>query len=138
MHRFAVRVYFEDTDFSGVVYHANYLRYMERARSDLLRVAGIDQRTAFEDGVGVYVVRDLRIGYVAPARLDDDLIIETRVAELGAAVVTMTQHVRCADRLLAEATVRAAFLSPEGRPRRQPAEWMTRYRALMPAQPTQG
>ena len=63
-HHFAVRVYFEDTDFSGVVYHANYLRFMERGRSDLLRLLGIDQRGAHEGGEGVYVVADLQIRYL--------------------------------------------------------------------------
>ena len=62
-HRFPVHVYFEDTDLSGVVYHANYLRFMERARSDMLRAAGIDQRAAFESGEGVYAITNLAIRY---------------------------------------------------------------------------
>ena len=70
-----MRVYFEDTDLSGVVYHANYLRYMERARSDMLRAAGIDQRAAHEAGEGAYAIRDLAIRYRAPARLDDALMV---------------------------------------------------------------
>ena len=75
VHHFPLRVYFEDTDLSGLVYHANYLRYMERARSDMLRVAGIDQRAAQEEGTGVYAVTDLKIAYRRPARLDDDLLV---------------------------------------------------------------
>ncbi|WP_374298028.1 YbgC/FadM family acyl-CoA thioesterase, partial [Sphingomonas sp.] len=78
-HRMGVRVYFEDTDLSGVVYHANYLRYMERARSDMLRVAGIDQRAAFEAGEGAYAVADVTLRFRAPARLDDALLIVSRV-----------------------------------------------------------
>src|SRR5436309_10337667 len=83
-HRFAVRVYFEDTDLSGVVYHANYLRYMERARSDMLRVAGIDQRAAHEAGEGAYAVTDIAIRYAASARLDDDLIVTSKLIEVSA------------------------------------------------------
>ncbi|WP_243453820.1 YbgC/FadM family acyl-CoA thioesterase [Sandaracinobacteroides saxicola] len=131
VHRFAVRVYFEDTDFSGVVYHANYLRYMERARSDLLRVAGIDQREAHASGTGVYAIRDLSIDYLSPARLEDDLLIETRVTALGAATVSMVQAISRDGRLLTDATIRAAFLTPDGRPRRQPADWMAGFRRLM-------
>src|SRR5690606_15357523 len=74
-HRFVLRVYFEDTDLTGVVYHANYLRYLERARSDMLIAAGIDQRSAFESGEGAYAVRSLNIRYRAPARLGDELTV---------------------------------------------------------------
>ena len=70
-HHFALRVYFEDTDVAGVVYYANYLKYMERARSDMLRVVGIDQRAAIESGEGVYVVAEAHIKYRASAKLDD-------------------------------------------------------------------
>lgn len=133
-HRFAVRVFFEDTDLSGVVYHANYLRFFERARSDMLRVAGIDQRGSFDAGVGVYAVRDMALDYAAPARLDDALLIETRVTELRAATVTMAQRCFRGQTYLVGATVRAAFLTRDGRPRRQPAEWVARFAELMPAQ----
>ena len=133
-HRYPVRVFFEDTDLSGVVYHANYLRFFERARSDLLRVAGIDQRGAFDAGTGVYAVRDMTLDYAAPARLDDALLIETRVSELRAATVTMTQRCLRGPDYLVGATVRAAFLTREGRPRRQPADWIERFAALMPPQ----
>jgi acyl-CoA thioester hydrolase len=125
-----LRIWFEDTDFSGLVYHANYLRYMERARSDLLAVLGIDQRAAFEAGEGVYAVADLAIRYLAPARLSDRLTVETRLLALGAATVSMAQTIRRNDQLLTDATVRAAFLTVSGRPRRQPADWLARYRAF--------
>lgn len=130
-HLFAVRVYFEDTDLSGVVYHANYLRFMERARSDLLRQLGIDQRAAFETGVGVYAVADLSLRFLAPARLDDDLLVETQAFELKAATVLLAQSIRRAATPIVEARVRLAFLSPAGRPQRQPADWLARYRALL-------
>ena len=129
-HFYACRVYFEDTDLSGVVYHANYLRYMERARSDLLRVLGIDQRGAYEGGEGVYAVADLSIRYAAPARLNDALMVETRCTALGGASVTMRQRIFRDEVLLTDATVRAGFLTREGRPRRQPAAWVELFRGL--------
>ncbi|WP_448585376.1 YbgC/FadM family acyl-CoA thioesterase [Thermaurantiacus sp.] len=128
-----MRVYFEDTDLSGVVYHANYLRYMERARSDLLHLIGVDQRACLEAGGGVYAVADLEIRYRAPARLGDDLLVETRCLGVGAASVTMAQRILRGPRLLAEARVRAGFLSCDGRPQRQPAGWIARYGALSAA-----
>src|SRR3546814_881037 len=80
-HWFALRVYFEDTDLSGIVYHANYLRFMERARSDMLRAAGIDQRAAAENQDGVYAIADLQIRYRRPAKLDDALVVKSRSEE---------------------------------------------------------
>ncbi|MFN3371911.1 MAG: YbgC/FadM family acyl-CoA thioesterase [Sphingomonadaceae bacterium] len=133
VHRFAVRVYFEDTDLSGVVYHANYLRYMERARSDLLHVLGIDQRAAHEAGEGAWAVADLAVRYRAPARLGDELLVETRCLKLGAASVEMAQSILRDGMRLTEATVRAGFVAPDGRPRRQPADWLARFSALAPA-----
>ena len=138
-HLFAVRVYYEDTDLSGIVYHANYLRWFERARSDMLRLWGIDQRSAQESGEGVYSVADLKIRYRAPARLDDDVLVESSALHLGAASVTLRQ---CAFRieggqaseLLAEADVRIGFISPDGRPRRQPAAWRDALASHLPAQ----
>lgn len=131
MHRFPVRVFFEDTDLSGVVYHANYLRYMERARSDLLRVLGIAQRAAFDAGEGVYAVADLQIRYAAPARLDDALVVETRCLSIGGASVAMGQRILRDDTLLTDATVRAGFLTIAGRPRRQPADWVARFQSML-------
>lgn len=129
-HRFALRVYFEDTDFTGVVYHANYLRYLERARSDMLRAAGIDQRASHEAGGGVYAVSALSIRYRAPARLDDALVVVSKVAEVRAAACIVHQRVMRGPDMLAEAEVTAVFLSAEGRPRRQPAQWIAAFEAL--------
>ncbi|KQN91043.1 thioesterase [Sphingomonas sp. Leaf231] len=129
-HLFALRVYFEDTDLSGVVYHANYLRYMERARSDMLRLAGVDQRGHFESGGGAYAIADLAIKYRAPARLDDALLIESRMTQMRAASVVIHQTVRRGAELLAHATVTAALVGPDGRPRRQPAAWVDTFRRL--------
>jgi acyl-CoA thioester hydrolase len=130
-HRFPVRVYFEDTDLSGVAYHATYLRWMERARSDMVRMAGIDQRGTFEAGGGVYVVADLAIRYLAPARLDDALLVASRLTQLRAAGVVIRQRISRGDRLLTDATVTAALVGPEGRPRRQPAAWAAAFRPLL-------
>lgn len=127
VHLFPLRIYYEDTDLSGLVYHANYLRFMERARSDLLRLLGIDQRAAIEAGAGAYAVADLSIRYLKPARLDDALVVETRAAELRAASVHLHQVIRRGEDLLTSAEVRVGFLAPNGRPRRQPAEWRTAF-----------
>jgi len=133
LHLFPVRVYYEDTDLSGIVYHANYLRWFERARSDLLRLLGIDQRAAAEQGEGTYAVAELTIRYLAPAKLDDALAIATEAAELGAASVRLRQRAFRNEALLAEALVRVGFISPDGRPRRQPSAWRTAFGPLLPA-----
>ena len=132
-HRFPVRVYFEDTDLSGVVYHANYLRFMERARSDMLGCVGIDQRAAFDSSEGVYAVANLAIKYRAPARLDDALTVVSHVQAVGAATATIHQAVMRGGELLTEATVTAAFLTREGRPRRQPKPWVEAFARLASA-----
>ncbi len=129
-HYYAVRVYYEDTDLSGITYHANYLRWFERARSDLLRHLGIDQRAAVETGEGAYAVADLTLRYVKPARLDDDVLIETRCTQIGAASCRMDQRAWLDDTLCAEAALRVGFVSPDGKPRRQPAAWREAFAAF--------
>ena len=133
VHRFAVRAYFEDTDLTGMVYHANYLRWFERARSDMVRLLGIDQRAARDAGEGNYAVSDLAIRYFAPARLDDDVLIETRAEDLGAASCRLLQKAFRDETLLAEMRVRIGFVGPDGRPRRQPAAWRAAFAALAPS-----
>jgi acyl-CoA thioester hydrolase len=130
VHHFALRVYFEDTDLTGIVYHANYLRYMERARSDMLRAAGIDQRAAHEAGEGAYAVAEMAIRYRRPARLDDALVVHSRVTAVRAASCLIHQRVIRGDEVVAEADVTAAFLSPGGRPRRQPRAWVEAFERL--------
>jgi acyl-CoA thioester hydrolase len=130
-HVFRVRVYFEDTDLSGIVYHANYLRYMERARSDMLRLAGIDQRAANDAGEGAWAVTDLAIRYRRPAKLDDDLTVTSHVEAVRGASVIITQRITRADDILSEGRVTAAFITPDGRPRRQPADWAARFTTIM-------
>lgn len=134
-HLYGVRVYYEDTDLSGITYHANYLRWFERARSDLLRRLGIDQRAAIEANEGAWAVAEVALRYLRPARLDDDIVITTTCTELGAASCRMHQ---IAKRLgsephepLCEASLRVGFISLEGRPRRMPAEWHAAFRQFM-------
>jgi len=129
-HRFALTVFFEDTDTAGIVYHANYLRFFERARSDMLRAAGIDQRAAIDAGLGAYAVSEMDIKWRRPAKLDDDLIVVSKVTGVRNASCSIHQRVMRGNQILAEATVTAALLTPEGRPRRQPAEWIERFRAI--------
>jgi acyl-CoA thioester hydrolase len=130
-HHFPVTVYYEDTDFSGVVYHASYLRFIERARSDMLKCAGIDQRAAFENGEGTYAVAELKIKYRAPARFDDALEIVSSVQKVRAASVVIHQRVMRNTQLLAEAEVIAAFLSPQGKPKRQPKAWIAAFEQML-------
>ncbi len=131
VHHFPLRIYFEDTDLSGLVYHANYLRYMERARSDMLRIAGIDQRARHADGTGVYAVTDLQIRYRRPARLDDDLIVVSRVKDVGAATCAIHQSVMRQAEQLTDAVVSVAWLTPQGRPQRQPKAWTDIFTRLL-------
>ncbi len=126
-HCFPLRVYFEDTDLSGLVYHANYLRYMERARSDMLRLLAIDQRAAQARGEGAYAVTDVAIRYRAPARLDDDLLVRSRVTQVSPARCVIAQSVWRDATELTRGSVTVAFLDPAGRPRRQPADWIARF-----------
>jgi acyl-CoA thioester hydrolase len=129
-HRFALTVFFEDTDTAGIVYYANYLKFMERARSDMLRSVGIDQRAAKEAGLGVYAVAEVNIRYVRPAKLGDDLLVRSTVEQVRAASVVIHQRVMRGSELLADARVTAAFLDTNDRPKRQPADWVEKFKAI--------
>ena len=133
-HLYAVRVYYEDTDLSGITYHANYLRWFERARSDLLRLLGIDQRAAIEQGEGAYALSEVNLRYLRPARLDDDVVIETRCTELGAASCRMHQIAWRGVEALCEGHLRVGFITLDGRPLRQPAAWRDAFQTFMNAQ----
>ena len=127
VHRFAVRAYFEDTDLSGVVYHANYLRWFERARSDFVRLLGIDQRAVNEAGEGAFAVTELTIRYAAPARLDDELRVTVALRQRGTASMTIAQQAWRGEgthaRLLAEGDIRIGCVDHGTfRPRRIPIE----------------
>jgi len=129
-HLFPVRVYYEDTDLSGIVYHANYLKFMERARSDLLALLGIDQRAAIEAGEGAYAVAEIQLAYKAPAKLGDALLVATRALDIRAASVRLQQRIMRGKDLLAEGVLRVGFLAPNGRPRRQPDAWRQAFADL--------
>ncbi|MGI8943068.1 MAG: YbgC/FadM family acyl-CoA thioesterase [Qipengyuania sp.] len=133
-HLYAVRVYYEDTDLSGITYHANYLRWFERARSDLLRQLGIDQRAAIEAQEGAYALSEIDLKYLRPAKLDDDVLIETRCTEMRAASCRMHQRAFRGEELLAEAHLRVGFVNPDGRPARQPADWRAAFDCFMNSQ----
>ena len=132
-HLYPVRVYFEDTDLSAVVYHANYLRWFERARSDMLRLLGIDQRAAHEAGEGAYAVSEMNLRYLRPAKLDDEVLIRSHVDELSPATCWIVQRAFRNETLLCEARVRVAFVAPNGRPRSQPREWMAAFQTIATA-----
>ncbi len=121
VHTFPIRVYYEDTDMGGVVYYANYLRYIERARSDWVRQLGIDQNAMRDDGV-VWVVRRVEADYIGAARFEDELVIETTMTEVTTARLEMDQIVRRGDTVIFRAKVMAACMNAAGRPVRLPAE----------------
>ena len=129
-HHFALTVYFEDTDTAGIVYYANYLKYMERARSDMLRAAGVDQRAALDAQEGVYAVADVAIRYLKSARLGDDLVVVSSIDTVRAASVAIHQRVMRGTEIVTDARLTAAFLTLDGRPQRQPAGWVERFRAI--------
>ena len=130
-HRFALTVYFEDTDTAGVVYYANYLKFMERARSDMLRAVGIDQQEMLSGDGSAYYVAHVDIRYRKPARLGDELRVVSSVEQVRASSVRIQQRVMRGDELLADASVTAAFLDREARPRRQPKEWVEKFSKLV-------
>ena len=122
LHVMPVRVYYEDTDASGIVYHANYLRFIERARTDVLRCAGLDHRRMMDaEDSTAFAVRQMDIRFHAPARLDDALEVRTRFTELRGARIRAAQSVWRGETLLFEAQVEVAVLDREGRARRIPA-----------------
>jgi acyl-CoA thioester hydrolase len=130
-HRFALSVYFEDTDTAGVVYYANYLKFMERARSDMLRAVGIDQSAMLRGDGSAYFVTEVDIKYRRSARLGEDLQVVSSVEQVRASSVNIQQRVMRGPELVADASVTAAFLDREARPRRQPKEWVEKFAQLV-------
>jgi len=123
-HTMHVRVYYEDTDFSGIVYHANYLRFMERGRTNYLRLVGADHRALFEQTEKeapsfAFVVRSMKLDFLKPAFMDDLLEVRTLSQEVSGASISLLQRVMRGEKVLVEAEVRVAFVS-EGRPKRIP------------------
>ncbi len=136
-HRFTIRIYYEDTDAGGVVYHANFLRFFERARTDMLAIVGFDVAEALNDGTGGYVVAAADLKYVRPAHLGDVLTIVSRVEEVRQAACVIQQRVMRDDQLVADGRLTVAFVGSDGRPRRQPAAWITAIEALQGAEQAQ-
>lgn len=115
-HVMQVRVYYEDTDFTGIVYHANYLRFMERGRTNYLRLLGADQHALFAEAQAeapgfAFVVRAMQLDYLKPARMDDVLEVITLPQEVKGASITLDQEVRRGDEVLVTARVKVAFVS---------------------------
>ena len=132
-HVLAARVYYEDTDFSGYVYHANYLRFCERGRSDCLRLAGVHHKELFSDGdenrLG-FVVRQMNCEFRAPALIDDLLEIYTAIISVKGARMVLEQQVICNEKVLFEATVMAALVDGRGKPRRFSDEMLKAFSRL--------
>lgn len=126
-HRFTVRVYYEDTDAGGVVYHANFLRFFERARTDMLNLCGIDIAAAQHGGEGAYVVASAELKYVRPARLGETLTIVSRLEQVRQAACLIQQRVMRDGQVLVEGLMTVAFVGADGRPRRQPAAWVEAF-----------
>jgi len=123
-HRFAIRVYYEDTDAGGVVYHANYLGFAERARTEALRDLGVPHAQMQREHGLIFMVRRVKLDYLAPARLDDSLSVLTTVTAVRGATVELRQQILLDDRLLVNAELQLACVQAEvGRPGRIPARW---------------
>ncbi|WP_172292494.1 YbgC/FadM family acyl-CoA thioesterase [Pseudoruegeria sp. HB172150] len=120
-HRFPIRVYYEDTDLAGIVYHANYLRFIERARSEMVEAMGIDQLAMKGDGV-VLAVRHIDADYLRPAQFQDDLVVETAVSSISGARMVMAQDVYRGADLLFAAKVTVIAMTLQGRSVRLPAD----------------
>ncbi|KIC21962.1 tol-pal system-associated acyl-CoA thioesterase [Leisingera sp. ANG-Vp] len=120
-HDFPVRVYYEDTDMGGIVYHANYLRFIERARSDWVRGIGVDQNAMREAGL-IYVVRRIEADYLAPAKFDEELLVCTSLHSVTPARMTLIQEVTRGGQPLFRAQVTIVCITTGGKPARLPAE----------------
>jgi acyl-CoA thioester hydrolase len=129
-HRFALTVYFEDTDTAGIVYYANYLKFIERARSDMLRAADIDQKAELDLSGSAYAVVEVAIKYRKPAYLGEDLVVVSTIEAVRSASVTIHQRVMRGAEEIADATVTAAFLTSDQRPQRQPRQWIERFQSI--------
>ena len=119
-HRFPVRVYYEDTDAGGIVYHASYLKFAERARTEWLRTLGFNHKQLKQENGIIFAVHTLEVTFHQPAYLDDELIVETRLARLGGARMELEQSVKCGEDRIAELHVNIACLQDSGRAGRIP------------------
>jgi acyl-CoA thioester hydrolase len=121
IHILPISIYYEDTDLSGVVYHANYLRFMERGRTEFFRMAGISKMAGLEDEEPTaWAIRSIKVEYHRPARLDDQIQVRTRLTGLSGARMHAIQRVTCGERLLVEGRIEACITTLTGKPRRLP------------------
>lgn len=131
-HLLPVRIYYEDTDFTGVVYHANYLRYCERGRSDFLRVAGVSHTDlATSETPSAFTVVRIEMDYKKPARIDDALLVRTTVHALKGPRIIFRQVIERDGETLVEALVTAVSIHMDGRPKRPSPEELTVWKSLM-------
>jgi len=122
VHRFTCRVYYEDTDLAGIVYYANYLKFIERARTEFVREAGVDQVALKRDHGVIFAVRKVEAEYLQPAVFQDDLVVETRVEGASGARLVLAQDVRRGEALLFRSVVTLVALTEAGKPARLPAD----------------
>jgi acyl-CoA thioester hydrolase len=130
-HFFPVRVYYEDTDAGGMVYHSNYLNFAERARTEMLRVAGIEQSTARETYGVMFVLHSGEVRYRRPARLDDALTVETILCDLGVASIHARQTIRKGDEEMATFNAKLACVGGDGKPTPMPEAWRVKFAAFV-------
>ncbi|MGH7152972.1 MAG: tol-pal system-associated acyl-CoA thioesterase [Acetobacteraceae bacterium] len=138
-HRYALRVYYEDTDAGGIVYHANYLRFAERARTEALRVLGIPHAELVREHNLMFVVRRIKVDYLRPARLDDQVVIVTEPVAMRAASVVLRQDVQGPHGSCAVLEVELACMPPGGSwPARIPPRWREALVGMQAARPPAG
>jgi len=138
-HRYGLRVYYEDTDAAGIVYHANYLRFAERARTEALRDLGIPHAELLRDCNLMFVVRRIKVDYLRPAQLDDSLVIATETVSVRAAAVTLRQDVQGPSGSCAVLDVELACVPPGGHwPARIPPRWRQALMDMQAARPPAG
>ena len=120
-HVLPLRVYYEDTDLSGVVYHANYLRYMERARTEFFRLAGVTKMADLDsEEPTAWAIREVRASYHRPARVDDALTVRTQLVAISGARIEALQRIHAGKILLVEGRIEACIITLTGKPRRLP------------------
>ena len=129
-HQMPLRVYYEDTDAAGIVYYANYLKFAERGRTEMMRELGFAHSQIAEEIGTLFTVRRCSVDYRAPARLDDALTVDTRIVEIGGATLLLDQQIRRDDNILVQIDMLVACVGPDGRPRRVPPGLRTALRNL--------
>ncbi len=130
-HLFPLQIYWEDTDAGGIVYYANYLKFTERARTDMLRGIGINQQAMMVAEGQNFVVRSCKIDYFKPAKMDDKLMVTTWITDLRGASLHMKQDISCEEDILVETSVRVACLGQDGKPQRLSSAINEKFNALL-------